>query len=114
LLSFTDKGVLVFDTGSSQSIGKEISRAIKSITNKPVRWVVNSHSHADHWLGNAGFTDAEIMASGRAVTTMRKNGQEDVDAFFRMSKGATGSTNIVYPTLLLAQGEKRNLGGSGC
>ncbi|MFT4928860.1 MAG: cyclase [Phenylobacterium sp.] len=109
----TKTGVLVFDTGSSESIGQEIKKAIKSVTDKPVRWVVNSHSHADHWLGNAGFADtgAEIIATGIAVATMKKYGQEDVAAFSRMTKGATDTTHIVYPTQLLAQGEKRNLGG---
>jgi cyclase len=109
----TNDGVLVIDTGSSETIGKEIKKAIKSVTNKPVRWVVNSHSHADHWLGNAAFTDtgADIIASARALKIMKKYGQEDVDAFSRMTKGATGSTKIVYPTSLLVQGEKRNLGG---
>tara|TARA_B110000467_G_scaffold163075_1_gene188074 strand:- start:181 stop:1227 length:1047 start_codon:yes stop_codon:yes gene_type:complete len=109
----TNEGVLVFDTGSSELIGKEIISAIKSVTNKPIRWVVNSHSHADHWLGNAAFADkgVEIISTGTSVATMKKNGLEDVDAFSRMTKGATGSTQLAYPTLLLAQGEKRNLGG---
>ncbi|HBY87563.1 MAG TPA: MBL fold metallo-hydrolase [Colwellia sp.] len=109
----TDKGVLLFDTGSSEIIGNEIKKAIKSVTKKPVRWVVNSHSHADHWLGNAGFTDtgAEIIASERAVRVMKEDGQGPVDAFSRMTKGATGTTHVKYPTLLLSQGEKRNIGG---
>ena len=109
----TEKGVLLFDTGSSEIIGNEIKKAIKTVTEKPVIWVVNSHSHADHWLGNAGFTDtgAEIIASDRAVKIMREDGQGPVDAFSRMTKGATGTTYVKYPTLLLSQGEKRNLGG---
>ena len=109
----TEEGVLLFDTGSSEIIGNEIKNAIKTVTEKPVRWVVNSHSHADHWLGNAGFTDtgAEIIASERAVRVMKEDGQGPVDAFSRMTKGATGSTQVVYPSLLLAQGEKRNFGG---
>jgi glyoxylase-like metal-dependent hydrolase (beta-lactamase superfamily II) len=49
--------VLLFDTGSSESIGDKIKKAIKSVTDQPVRWVINSHSHADHWLGNTAFTD---------------------------------------------------------
>lgn len=108
----TDKGVLLFDTGSSEIIGNEIKKAIKSVTKKPVRWVVNSHSHADHWLGNAGFTDtgAEIIASERAVRVMKEDGQGSVDAFSRMTKGATGTTHVKYPTLFLSQGEKRNIG----
>ncbi|WP_274050514.1 MBL fold metallo-hydrolase [Thalassomonas haliotis] len=109
----TDKGVLVFDTGSSELIGQAIKKAISSVTDKPVLWVVNSHSHADHWLGNAAFTGsgAEIIASGQAAATMKKYGQEDVAAFSRMTKGATGTTEIAYPASLLAQGEKRRLGG---
>ncbi|MEW6998009.1 MBL fold metallo-hydrolase [Colwelliaceae bacterium BS250] len=109
----TDKGVLLFDTGSSQSIGNAIKNAIKSVTDKPVRWVINSHSHADHWLGNAAFTDTdiEIIASNSALTTMKEDGPGAVGFYSRVTKGEIGNTKLVYPTLLLAQGEKRNLGG---
>lgn len=109
----TNKGVLVFDTGSSELIGSKIIDAIKSVTNQPIRWVVNSHSHADHWLGNAAFANAgtEILATASSIKTMKKNGVEDVEAFSRMTKGATGSTNIIYPTSSLVQREKRSFGG---
>lgn len=109
----TDKGVLVFDTGSSESIGKAIKNAIKSVTDQPVRWVVNSHSHADHWLGNAAFNgpDTEFIATNRAAATMKKYGQQDVDAFSRMTQGATGASQLALPGSLLAQKEKRNLAG---
>lgn len=109
----TEQGVLVFDTGSSEAIGKGIRSAIKSITDKPVRWVVNSHSHADHWLGNAGVSDAstEIIAHQSAATTMNKYGKDDVKAFSRMTKGATGTSQLAEPLVLLTQAENRNLGG---
>ena len=109
----TDKGVLLFDTGSSEPIGHEISKAIRSVTDQPVRWVINSHSHADHWLGNAAFADtgAEIITTEQALATMKTDGQPAVEAFARMTEGATGSTRIVYPTSILANGGKRNLGG---
>ena len=109
----TEKGVLLYDTGSSESIGNGIKIAIKSVTNKPVRWVINSHSHADHWLGNAAFTDtgAEIIASKLALTTMKKYGPEDVEFYSRVTKGTIGSTQLAYPTLLLTKEQKRNFGG---
>ena len=109
----TNKGVLLFDSGSSESIGNAIRSAIKSVTDKPVRWVINSHSHADHWLGNAAFTDTaeEIISSHHAVATMRKYGPGDVEFYFKVTKGAIGSTQLVYPTLLLSQKQKRNFGG---
>lgn len=109
----TSKGVLVFDTGSSELIGKGIIKAIKSVTEQPILWVVNSHSHADHWLGNAAFVDvgAEVISTKVSMDSMRKDGQGVVDAFSHMTKGATGNTRIAYPTQFLAQKESRNLGG---
>ncbi len=109
----TENGVLLFDTGSSESIGNEIKMTIKSVTDKPVRWVINSHSHADHWLGNAAFTDtnAEIITSKKALTTMKEHGPGAVAFYSRVTKGTIGSTQLVYPTVLLTQKRKRNFGG---
>ncbi len=109
----TEKGVLLFDTGSSESIGNGIKKAIKLVTNKPVRWVVNSHSHADHWLGNAAFTDTnpEIIASNLALTTMKKHGQADVAFYSDVTEGTIGVTQLVYPTLIVSEEQNRNFGG---
>jgi len=112
----TDAGVLVFDTGSSERIGREIKRVIKSVTDKPVRWLVNSHSHADHWLGNAAFigsntdTNVEIIASKASLATMKTDGQPSADFFFRATKGATGKTNLSYPTSFTTKKQRRYFG----
>jgi glyoxylase-like metal-dependent hydrolase (beta-lactamase superfamily II) len=109
----TEKGVLVFDTGSSEVIGNAIIKTIKSVTDKPIRWVVNSHSHADHWLGNGAFANQgiEVITTKSSLAKMKRNGQEDVDAFSRMTQGATGKTPLYFPTSLLTQKETRNFGG---
>ena len=109
----TETGVLLFDTGSSETIGNNIKKAIKTVTDLPVRWVVNSHSHADHWLGNAAFgeTVVEIIASEQAVATMRKYGQEDVEFYAKVTHGTIGTTQLKYPDFLLGQRQKRNFGG---
>jgi len=109
----TKKGVLLFDTGSSESIGNKIKKAIKSVTDQPVRWVINSHSHADHWLGNIAFknTVVEIIASNHTLKTMKKYGEESVKFYSRVTKGTIGDTQLLYPNKLLTQGEKYNFGG---
>ena len=106
----TKTGVLIFDTGSSQTIGNKIKKAIKSITNKPVRWVINSHSHADHWLGNAAFPNAEIISSESTLKIMKKYGEEDIKFFSKVTKGTIGSTQLLYPTKLLTKNQKFNFG----
>lgn len=44
----TDHDVLVFDTDTRPSTARRILAAIRKITNKPVRYIVNSHGHPDH------------------------------------------------------------------
>jgi cyclase len=53
-----DKDVLVFDTQTRPSAARAIIAEIKKLTPKPVRYVVNSHWHPDHWTGNAEFVHA--------------------------------------------------------
>jgi cyclase len=53
-----DDGVLVFDTGHHPPVTRRIVAELKKLTRKPVRYVVNSHWHEDHFAGNAEFADA--------------------------------------------------------
>jgi cyclase len=58
-----DKGVLVFDTHFTPEGGDSLLSAIRSVTPKPVRYVVNSHWHADHTHGNQSFPGAQLISS---------------------------------------------------
>lgn len=109
----TQQGVLVFDTGSSQHIGEAIIHAIKTVTKQPIRWVINTHSHADHWLGNQAFAalGAEIISTKSSVHKMHQDGKADQKAFFRMTEGATGNSMLSYPKTFVSQGEERVFGG---
>jgi cyclase len=55
---FTAAGVLVYDTNTRPSTARAVLAEIRKITDKPVRFVVNSHSHPDHWSGNEVYADA--------------------------------------------------------
>ena len=62
-----ESDVLVFDTFSRPSSARQVLAEIKKLTPKPVRYVVNSHWHPDHWSGNevfaVEFPGLEIIAS---------------------------------------------------
>jgi glyoxylase-like metal-dependent hydrolase (beta-lactamase superfamily II) len=53
-----DDGVLIVDTGQFPSVAKLEVEAIKRLTKRPVRYIVNTHWHPDHWLGNGVFKAA--------------------------------------------------------
>lgn len=70
-----EKDVLVFDTFTRPSTARTVVAEIRRITDKPVRYVVNSHWHPDHWSGNEvyarEFPGVEIIASEETLRLMR-------------------------------------------
>ncbi len=58
-----DHSVLVFDTHFTPEAGQALLAAIRSVTAKPVSYVINSHAHADHTHGNQVFANAQLIAS---------------------------------------------------
>lgn len=73
------KGVLVVDTQVSPRAGRRLRREIEKITDKPIRWVVNTHYHGDHTGGNAAFPEAEIIASEETARYVVERDQERLD-----------------------------------
>lgn len=61
-----DHSVLVFDTHFTGEAGQELFKEIRSITQNPVRYVINSHAHADHTHGNQVFPGAQLIGSDSA------------------------------------------------
>jgi cyclase len=58
-----DTDVLLVDDGTTPAAARTFLEDIKLITNKPVRYVVNTHFHYDHTDGNSVFPpDVDIIA----------------------------------------------------
>lgn len=53
-----DSDVVVFDSNARPSTSRLVIAEIRKITSKPVRLLINSHWHMDHWMGNAAYADA--------------------------------------------------------
>jgi quinoprotein relay system zinc metallohydrolase 1 len=59
----TPKSVILIDTGSSKLYGEQVKEQIKKITPKPIKYIINTHHHPDHFLGNNAFLDSDIYAT---------------------------------------------------
>lgn len=110
----TDEGLLVFDTGSSETIGKALINTIRTVSDQPIRWVINSHSHGDHWLGNGAFATEQpeaFIASDIAIELMHQEGLNWVDRMHNMTEGATGNFKPLPADSAVTKAMEREFGG---
>ena len=84
-----DNGVAVIDTQVNQMMGKRLLKAIRSITDKPILYGINTHYHWDHTNGNIIFREEGATVVAREMTkdfmVNRAPRQED----FLRSRGFT-------------------------
>jgi cyclase len=73
-----DDDVTVFDTCTRPVTARMVIAEIRKITNKPVRTIINSHWHMDHWMGNDEFVKAwpgvQIIATTGTRDYMKRMG----------------------------------------
>jgi len=83
-----DDGVLVVDTGLAQHADKVLG-AIRKLSDKPIRYIINTHLHPDHTGGNEVIGKAGITTQGNPTTVIA---HENVLTRMSASLGKPGAT----------------------
>lgn len=123
----TANGVIIIDTKLA-GWGQAILDQIKTVTDKPVTTIINTHTHGDHTGSNAMFpATVDIVAHENTKTNMAKmeafkgenarglpkrtyqdtftigSGKDRVDLYYFGRGHTNGDTWIVYPALRVMQ-----------
>ena len=107
--------VAVVDTGGSPAVGRRLRASIAATTKLPVCYVINTHAHVDHVLGNAAFIkDAPaFVASARYGAALGAREDYIAHEVERDFKETLTHADFVAPTLTATAGKplELDLGG---
>lgn len=96
-------GIVVIDTLVSAKEAKRFIEDIRKISNKPIKYVVNTHYHLDHTFGNAEFEKlgAIIISHVNDEQNLRKNGESALKnaKMYGLSDSDMEGTVIAYPAV---------------
>jgi quinoprotein relay system zinc metallohydrolase 2 len=108
------ESVAVIDTLGSAVAGRELRAAIRSVTDKPIRYVINTHMHPDHVFGNAAFKqDNPAFVGHYKLARGLGSRAERYLAINKMMLGdqAFEGIEVILPTLAVEKSTTLDLGG---
>jgi len=65
----TDDGVVLIDSGPNPPDSLIILKAVKQLTSKPIRFLINTETHNDHTTGNFVFSPPAVVIGAAGATT---------------------------------------------
>lgn len=98
-----DDGCIVFDAQATPAMAAKVIERVKSVTDKPIKYVVLSHYHAVRVLGASAYHAQGIVASNETYRLIEERGQQDWDSeygrFPRLFQDAESIPGLTWPNL---------------
>lgn len=109
---FVDTGTswLVVDSGPSYMYAKEALLHVNQIKKMPVKFVINTHIHDDHWLGNGYYASHGATVVGSFVFKTHFHSGETPRMAHRISPTAYAGTVPTIPTQFVHKNETLEVG----
>jgi len=107
------KCVAVIDTGGSVTIGRRLRAEIEQHASLPICYVINTHVHVDHVLGNAAFTSASprFVGSAMLVGAIERSRAFFVDQYAADLDSPPTADQVIGPDIVVEHAITLDLGG---
>jgi glyoxylase-like metal-dependent hydrolase (beta-lactamase superfamily II) len=102
-----DDGVLIVYTTATPAMAQDLIAKIRSVTDKPIKYVVLSHYHAVRVLGASAYFEEgaqQVIASRGTYEMIVERGEADmkseIERFPRLFAGVETVPGLTWPTLV--------------
>jgi glyoxylase-like metal-dependent hydrolase (beta-lactamase superfamily II) len=97
-----DDAVMIVDAQATPRLANKVIEKVRSVTDKPIKYVTLTHYHAVRVLGASAYNASEIVMSEKARSMVVERGQEDWDSEFgrfpRLFQGHESIPGLTWPT----------------
>ena len=97
-----DDSCAVFDAQATPGMARSVVEKVRTVTDKPIKYVILSHYHAVRVLGASGFNPQGIISSEETHRLIVERGQQDWDSeygrFPRLFQDAESIPGLTWPT----------------
>lgn len=110
----TPAGVILIDSGASRLGAQRLEAAIRAVTDRPVRWVINTGGQDHRWLGNDYFASqgAQVIALERTAATQAAHAARQLEALRAfLGERLEGTRPLPAPHTLEGHAVTLELGG---
>lgn len=99
-----DHSVMVIDAQATPMMAQDVIAEIRTVTDKPIQYVMLTHYHAVRVLGASGYNAQDIIASHDTYSLIVERGEQDmkseIERFPRLFRAVESVPGLTWPSLV--------------
>lgn len=99
-----EESVMIIDAQATPNMAEDVISKVRSITDKPIKYLFLTHYHAVRVLGASAYDAQEVISSKKTYEMIVERGKQDWDSEFqrfpRLFRGHESIPGLTWPTIV--------------